>query len=180
MNGRVVNIARDRRAGQAVIEFISCLVVLLLVIAGMIHFANMGRATLSLHGALRGRAGLRAMESGAIGAIPQHISDWDAGPDELRYTVDDRPVRSGAIGITAMLSERSVKEPSDWAYVAHESQLPFSMVRLNEAEMRVLDFAHAEDTIYVELSSVLRQLVYDAEEVAIKEQVWMPLMRGLY
>jgi hypothetical protein len=27
---------------------------------------------------------------------------------------------------------------------------------------------------------VIRQLVYDKDEVAIREEVWMPLMGGLY
>jgi len=32
----------------------------------------------------------------------------------------------------------------------------------------------------VPVDPVLRQLVYDKDEVAIKEEVWMPLMGGLY
>jgi very-short-patch-repair endonuclease len=167
------------RAGQAVIEFIVGLLLLLIVITGMIHVANMGRASLALHAILRGEAGKEAMNDGMIGTSPPHISDWSAGADKIRYTVDDTAEHSSALGISQALTEYSVQTPGDWTYVA-DSRLPASAIQLNNASMQLLSFAHEEGTVFVDLSSVIRQLIYNKEKVVIKEEVWMPIMGGLY
>jgi hypothetical protein len=43
-----------------------------------------------------------------------------------------------------------------------------------------LGFVHEEETLHVPVDPVIRRLVYGKDEVAIKEEVWMPLMGGLY
>jgi hypothetical protein len=168
-----------RASGQAAIEFVAGLLLLLLVITGMIHVANMGRASLYLHAALRGEAGEGAMRDGSIGTSPPYISDWSPGEDGLRHTADDQPVRGLASATTGDLAAYSVRSPGDWTYAA-DSRLPVSMLRLSESPGAMLAFTHEEDTIRVALSRVIQQLVYNKKEVAIKEEVWMPLMGGLY
>jgi hypothetical protein len=144
----------------------------------MIHVANMGRASLLLHARLRGDAGEEAMRDGALWVSPPHISDWKPGTDGARYTADDRPVHA-ASGIENTLTEYSARLPDDWTYVTDESLLPVSMIRLHKGSS-LLGFVHAEDTIRVALSRVIQQLAYGKEEVVIKEEVWLPLMGGLY
>lgn len=168
------------RSGQAMIELITCLLLLTLVIAGMIHVANMGKASLYLHAALRGRAGVRAMDEMRVGRQPRYISNWRAGADGVRYTVDDTPVYGGALGLSYALTEYSVQTPDDWSYVAPDTLLPASAVRLHQADTALMGFSLEEKTIYVEVSRIIRQLVYDRDEVAIKESVWMPQMGGLF
>lgn len=167
------------RAGQAAIELITSLLLLLLVVAGMIHVANMGKASLYLHAALRGRAGERAMDEMFVGRTPRYISDWRAGADRVRYTADDTPVYGGALGVAYALTEASARTADDWSHVTPDTLLPVSAARLHQADIGLLSFSHAEETIYVELSSIIRQLIYDRPEVAIKESVWLPQMGGL-
>jgi hypothetical protein len=173
---------RDRKpgiGGQAAVEFVACLLALLLVITGMIHVANMGRASLLLHARLRGDAGKAAMRDDTLGTLPPYISDWNPGTDGARYTADDRPVDGMAAGVEGTLTEYSARFPGDWTYATAESRLPVSMIHLRESAT-LLGFAHAEDTVHVALSRVIRQLAYDKKEVVIKEEVWLPLMGGLY
>ena len=124
------------------------------------------------------------MGSGSLSVAPPYVSDWEAGADGTRYTADDQPVRNGtALSATiATLTGYSVKSPDDWTYVDSNSRLPVSMSRLHASPLAAgtLGFAHAEETLHVPVEPVIRQLVYDKDEVAIKEEVWMPLMGGLY
>jgi hypothetical protein len=172
---------RRSSSGQAAIEFIVCIILLLLIITGMIHVATMGRASIYIHAAIRGRAGERAM-GGLVGSSPRNISDWNPGADGVRYTADDVPAHGGAANIASDLTGYSVATPDDWSAVrrVHESLRPASAVRLHDTDMPFLRFAHGEDTIKIEISSVIRQLVYDKETVTVKEEVWMPMMGGLY
>lgn len=175
--------ARRRQAGQAAIEFISGLLLLLLVVAGILHVSRMATTDLFLHSVLRGDAGERAME-GVASASPEYISDWQAGTDGTRYTADDQPVRNGAMLPTtlALLTSHSVQNAGDWGYVETQSQLPVSMVSLQASPIMAtaLGYVHREETLHVPVDTVIRQLVYDKDEVAIKGEVWMPLMGGLY
>ena len=172
------------RSGQAAIELVAGLLLLLIVVTGLIHVNRMARTSLFLHSVLRGIAGEHAMESGTTSVVPEYISDWQEGADGQRYTADDKPVRNGAAlpVILATLINDSAKSPDDWAFVTDSSRLPVSMIRLRQspAMAATLGFAHEEETLHVPVDSVIRQLVYGKDEVAIKEEVWMPLMGGLY
>ena len=174
----------DSRAGQAAIEFVAGLLLLLLVLTGLIHVNRLARTSLFLQAVLRGEAGERAMESGALSVSPPYVSDWSAGADATRYTADDQPVRNPAIlpATLGLLTGYSVKNPGDWTYVLSDSRLPVSMLRLHTSPMAaaMIGFVHTEETLHVPVDPVIRQLVYDKDEVAIKEEVWMPLMGGLY
>jgi len=172
------------RSGQAAIEFITGLLLLLIVLTGLVHVNLMARTSLFLHAVLRGDAGERAMESGALSVAPDYLSDWDAGADGERYTADAQPVRHSAMlsATLSALAGLSVRNPSDWTYVAAESHLPTSMISLHSSPSAAatLGFIHTEETLHVPVDPVIRQLIYDKDEVAIKADVWMPLMGGLY
>lgn len=171
--------SRHSVSGQAAAEFVVCLLALMLVIMGMMQVATMGRASLYLHAALRGEAGENAMSDRRTGTSAPYISDWTPGPDGIRYTADDQPTRGMASGITGDLAAYSFRAPGDATYVAG-SLRPVSMLTLGESPGQVLRFAHEEGTIYVSLFPLIQQLVYKKEKVAIKEEVWMPSMGGLY
>ncbi len=172
------------KTGQAAIEFVVCLLLILLVLTGIIHVARLARTSLFLHAVLRGDAGRRAMRSGTLARAPTHISDWSPGPDNIRHTADDQPVHRGMVvpNTAQTLTDFSVRSASDWTFVAPDSRLPLSMIRLRESpnSVTIVGFAHGEETLHVPVDHVLRELVYDKDDVAIKEEVWMPLMGGLY
>ncbi len=171
------------RSGQAAIELAAGLLLLLIILTGLIHVNRMARTSLFLHAVLRGDAGEQAMMDTATSVAPLYISDWEPGKDKVRYTADDQPVRNGAIlpATLSTLTGNSVKNPGDWGYVTG-SRLPTSMVQLNASPLMAttLGFIHREETLHVPVDPVIRQLIYGKDEVAIKEEVWMPLMGGLY
>jgi hypothetical protein len=174
---------RCGRSGQAAIEFAVGLLLMLIVVTGIIHVSRMARTSLFLHSVLRGEAGKDAMTSLAS-STPDYISDWKEGPDGIRYTADDQPVRNSAMlpATLDLLTQNSVANPTDWDYVASGTRLPVSMCSLQASPIMAttIGFVHAEETLHVPVDSVIRQLIYDKDEVSIKEEVWVPLMGGLY
>lgn len=186
-NGFTYRLARLKgsgHSGQAAIELVVSILLLLIVVTGLIQVNRMARTSLFLHSVLRGRVGETAMESSSVSVTPEYISDWQAGADGERYTADDKPVTGGASLPTLLgnLVSDSVRTPEDWGYIADASQLPVSMVQLYKSPSMAatLGFAHEAETLDVPVDPVLRQLVYGKDEVTIKEEVWMPLMGGLY
>ncbi|MDA3926629.1 MAG: hypothetical protein PF904_18235 [Kiritimatiellae bacterium] len=175
---------RFRNRGQASIELAVAIVLMLIIVTGIIHVNRMARASLFLHSVLRGKAGVKAMNPGAMSATAEYISNWDAGADGIKYTADDQPIKSSvnqSATFTA-LSQYSVNSPNDWQYVSDHTQLPVSMIQLHNSSFMstAVELTHEKERLYVPVDSVIRQLVYDKEDIAIEEEVWMPLMGGLY
>jgi len=172
-----------RRSGQAMIEFCVGLIVLLLLITGILHIGRMARISLSIHAEIRGDAGKRAMQ-GEFGSTAEAISDWDSGADGLRFTADDKAKINSATAMSIMnaVASGSARRDEDWQEVLDKTQLPFSMARLHQQRglPALLGFVHRERAVDMQVDPVIRQLVYDAPEVRIKEEIWMPQLGGLY
>ncbi len=183
----------NARSGQAAIEFTVALFFLLLpILLGLYHVNLMTRVSLFLLGGLRGSAGVSAMQDGALSTAPPDISNWEEGADGLRNTADDQPVLNsmGQSAALSALTGYSVKTPSDWNFdFIKKSQIPVSMISLHASPLAgaMLGFAHEEKSSEdafgenIVVNDFLRELVPRLKStVAIKEEVWMPLMGGLY
>jgi hypothetical protein len=172
-------------AGQAAIELMVAVLLLLLVITGLMHIEKLTRSSLFLHAVLRANAGEAAMADAALADTPDPIRDWDKGADKTAYTADDKAQKSGTAfpATVSMLTAYSTEghRDDDWQYVS-DSILPSSMVRLRESGGvgTLLGAVHAEETLDVPVEPVIRDLAYGKDEVRVKEEVWMPLMGGLY
>lgn len=178
-----MTLARSNRSGQASVEFVVGILLMLIVLTGIIHVSRMARTSLFLHAVLRGMAGKDAMGD-TSSVTPAYISDWEAGDDGVRYTADDRPVRNSTMlpATLDLLTRYSVEEPDDWNTIAADTRLPVSMFSLHATPLlaTTVGFTHTEETLHVPVDTVIRQLIYDKDKVSIKEEVWMPLMGGLY
>ena len=177
------HIARARCAGQAVIEFCIGLIVILLLVTGLIHVHKMAAVSLAIHGEIRAEAGEMAMRSN-LGVAPDPVSDWEAGADGVRHTADDRARVNAmsAMGILETVVRHSARSDEDWQVLADKTQRPVSMAQLqHQMGLPVfLGCVYETDTIPIKIDPFLRRLVLGAEEVKIKEEVWMPQMGGLY
>ena len=110
-----------KRQGQASIELMAALVLLILVIGGLLHVNKLVRTSLFLHSTIRGIAGEKAMSSMALGESPDYIKDWEEGKDGIAYTPDDVKHKGGSSLATAvaLFSAYSTENHAegDWAYV---------------------------------------------------------------
>ncbi len=171
--------------GQAMIELMVAVLLLLLVITGILHINKMVWSSLFLHSVIRGTAGEKAMSAAALADTPEYIKDWQEGQDNIAYTADDKKQKSG-VGLAASIStltscSTAGHNDSDWSYVSPNTRLAVSMsvLRENGGMGGLLTGVHTDETLDVPVEPVIRDTVYGKESVKIKEEVWMPLMGGL-
>ncbi len=171
------------RNGQAMIEFAAGLLALLLIIIGFIHVSKLAMTSLGIHGEIRAEAGMNAMQS-TLTVTPEALSDWKSGKDETRFTADDEMQKnqSASASIIGSVVSHSVRTEGDWQRVSEKSVLPFSMAKLSQLPNLVIlmGSVYAAQTERVAVDSFIRNFAYNKESVAVKEEIWMPLMGGLY
>ncbi len=171
------------RSGQAAAELAIGILLMSIVLFSLLFIGKLTSSSLYLHSLLRGEAGQRAMSS-SFSTAPRPIADWNPGADEVRHTADDQP-QNNSVMISAtlsMLTESSVRRPDDWTPIMRETRLPVSAATLHSASglTAMLGFVRAKATLDVPVDPMVQQLMYNKEEIAITEEVWMPLMGGLY
>ena len=121
------------------------------------------------------------MRSGTL-ARAQRTFRTSPGADNIRHTADDQPVHRGmVVPNTAQTLTDFPSAPPPTGRLLHQTAACRSMIRCanRRTPSPSSGFAHGE-TLHVPVDHVLRELVYDKDDVAIKEEVWMPLMGGLY
>jgi hypothetical protein len=169
--------------GQAMIEFAAGLLVLLLLIIGFIHVSKLAMTSLDIHGEIRADAGMNAMQS-TLAVSPDAISDWKSGQDETRFTADDEAQKNQSVSASMIgtIVSHSVQAEGDWQRVSEKSVLPFSMATLSQSPNLVvlMGAVYESKTDRVEVDPFIRNFAYNKEAVAVKEEIWMPLMGGLY
>ena len=77
---------RDRRhlrAGQAMIEMMLGVILIMLLIAGMVQFVTIASTHSAIDAKIRGDAGVVAMSPLTAWDTPDYILTWKAGPDGL-------------------------------------------------------------------------------------------------
>jgi hypothetical protein len=173
----------SRKSGQAMIEFAAGILVLLLILIGFVHVSSLSLASLGIHGEIRAEAGLVAMQSPMMDT-PDAISDWSSGADQVRFTADDEAQMNQPAAATVInqVVSHSVKKDSDWDLIVEKSKLPLSMVELQQSPNLVIlmGATHEEQVKRVPVDPFIRDFIYNKEDVAVKEEIWMPLMGGLY
>jgi hypothetical protein len=173
----------SRKSGQAMIEFAAGLLILLLIVIGFVHVSSLSLASLGIHGEIRAEAGLAAMQS-PMTDTPDAVSDWASGTDQVRFTADDEAQMNqpAAAAVIGQVVSHSVQQESDWDHVVDKSILPFSMIQLQQSPNLVIlmGATHEEQIVRVPVDPFIRDFIYNKEDVAVKEEIWMPLMGGLY
>ena len=169
-------------AGQAAIEFVAALFLLLIILIGMLFLNDRSLQSLLLQAGIREDAGYQAMAS-TLGTAPDAIRDWNDGEDKTPYTADDRPQKSANASTTLqLLSDRSVANESDWAKVDSDVQLPFSMLTIHRGPSLVnaVPSVRKKEEEQIEVPNFIRENIYRKDEVTIREEIYFPLLGGIY
>ncbi len=168
-----------RNSGQAMIEFVIAILVVVIITAGILQFVELAGRKGELLGEIREVAGRRALSATAsIGQRPDYILDWEAGSDELRHTADDE-MRRGVAGGTLQgaVVANSVRTPADWSYLdqAHNSAIP----ELNSSPLptAALGLIHAERYDTITLLPAMRDWLVGKETITVGAELWFPHLR---
>jgi len=177
MNERLYN--HPFRAGQAMIELMLGMILVLILLAGTVQFLNVANTHTGMDATARGQAGYLAMSSPTENT-PRYITPWLPGPDGQEFTADD-VAQTGPPDTIALIANNSVADPTDWKVLNAFSNTPSMEVLSQESgALTALGFVDVSESATVPVSDLARSLFYDSESVTVKEDVWMPIMNGLY
>ena len=172
--------ASGRRSGQAMIELMGGLLLILLVVVGTLQFLDIAWVHSAIDSRIRGDAGVVAISSPLYVDQPDYILTWQEGADGQRLTADDRKV-TGQPGVLYTIVDNSAADPADWAWFAQLSR-PSSLDALHTplVPLSALGFIGIRQSHDVPVRQIIQDLVYNKASVHVSEEVWLPITKNLY
>jgi len=172
MNGECI----IRKEGQAIVELVVALVVILVLAAGIIQISWLGVRHSRAMGEARRIAGHKAMLDVPSYESPRFISTCTMGADAIAFSRDDSALNGDPTDLTdgivkyAHPKPLNVIAPDNPVSVLSESAMPQAMFGL----------IHGENKDSVDLLPVVRRLIYTADSVEVQGSAWMTWTKGLY
>ena len=170
----VAKVNRGSQRGQALVEVVVAMLVIVLLVTGIVEFVKLAGAKGETIAEARAEAGRKAISSGlAITRNPDFIRDWEEGADELRHTADDAQ-KPDSPSRLHNFTDPTVAQESDWAYL--EDCKNDGMVRMGHGSFpaSALSMAYAEETRTVELSPAMRDWIAGKDAITVATEVWLP------
>jgi len=169
------------RQGQAFVELIIGIVVIVMILAGGIQFFYVSNAHRSLTTTVRGAVGEQALIGSGTIETPEYVFTWDDGADDIRHTDDDTPITGPPQTLTT-IADRSVTNSADWDLLDPLSRdAPMRM--MHEPSEPTTELALIKSStlpVTVDVDPAVRTFIFDLPTVTVRHTVWMPLLGGLY
>lgn len=168
------------RAGQAMIELMLGVILILILLVGTVQFVEVADAHTGIDARIRGRSGFLAMSPILLEDTPRYITTWQPGTDGQRFTADDQPVFGSPDAINRIASD-TVNNPADWSVLSGLRQTSsLESLHQNPVPLMALGFIGIRQSATVPVSDIAQELFYDKSTVTVQEDCWMPIMNGLY
>lgn len=166
----------DRRSGQAIVELVVALVVILVLMAGLIQIGSMGVSHSRLMGEARREAGRKALLDESSFSSPRFIGAITPGGDGIPFSRDDDATPGNLVLLTAGIVDHARPDELDRRRPDNAISLMASSA-FPEALMGLVD---GEATTNVALLPIVRQLIYGKEPVMLQGKAWMTWTKGVY
>ena len=166
-----------RSTGQAMVEFIVRLVIVLVLLVGLIQVGQLTHARTRTMIAARAAAGQLAMAPTVpVSEVAPLIYNWVPGPDLRRHTHDD----------LALVTSNAATLPGELVGQAHLEQVPDAPVNAlatlrdspNPAGAFFLVKGKASES--VPILPIIRRLVYAHSTLEVKSDAWLVWAEGIY
>ena len=165
----------DSRDGQAMVEFVVAMIVVVVLFASLIQLGLLGAAQTDLMRRARHEAGLFAISSAQGSSVPAYTFGWLSGDDDVKYSADDRRL----YGDINDFEQRLVgcARPED----LHD-EVGDNMVSLvaDYPEELLMSFERGYASEEIPLLPVIRNLVYGADSIELECEVWLPVTGDIY
>lgn len=171
---------KDQKRGQAVIEFVISLVVLMVLFAGILQGISLSRARTETMIQARRSAGSAALQQVGVLPVPHYIGQWQVGPDETRYTRDDTFTPADPTAFQQTVINAAVAQPADWQVLEQAPTRHLHRLRIHPSPVAYFGMVREVQTETVPLFSATQRLLYNATEIEIESEVWMTWTHGLY
>ncbi len=165
-----------KRSGQAIVELVVALVVILVLVAGLIQICSMGVSHSRLMTAARREAGRKAMQEASPFAGPKFIAACTLGADGIAFSRDDGVM----LGDASSFQIGIVNDAEPEALNLRRSGNPISAIANNAFPQEMFGLVDGEDTKTVELIPIARKLLYQKDSVELKGKAWMTWTKGIY
>ncbi len=169
-----------RKSGQALIELVVGLIVILALTAGMLQVASLTRAHTDTMENARSRAGEWALRDDYLSPFPQYIAEVLPGPDGIRYTRDDETISADQATFQAAIVERSAGTPAGWETLGAIPGNRIMQLRATAAPVLEFGLIGAREQEQIEILPAVRNLIYNAQMIEVEGSAWMTWTRGIY
>ncbi len=165
------------RAGQAMVEFVIAILVVVIILAGYFQLMEIAGARGDILRSIRSETGKKALSPGLLLDRPEYIREWQEGDDELRHTADDESV-SGSISVTlgAGVVEHSVSDSGNWTYLDNAVNSDFASLR-GGLSAAALGLVHEKESEKVDLMPAMRNWIVGKDYVLVGSELWMPRLK---
>ena len=162
------------------IEFIVALVAVVALAAGLLQIASLGRAHTEAMVDARREAAARALSPMSYLSDASYIEDWNEGPDGSRYTTDDEMAEDEGLSFQNIVVDRASPDDEGWTVYNGVPQNPFSSLRGagNPSSVFGLTMGEADET--VSLLPAVQHLLYGADSLNVRCEVWLTRMEDIY
>lgn len=169
--------AKNEAAGQAMVELVIALLVIVLIVSGLTQFIQLSNEKETMMGDLRGEAGLAAIDGLSSASAPKYIVNWREGGDEMRHTGDDT-YSTGSFNtkLGSDILDLSVSDDSAWSYLSGAVNKDFFNLRSSPSSSAALGFVRRADKKTIELMPAIRDFIIDRDSITVGEEIWMPIM----
>ncbi len=171
---------QPRQAGQAMIELMLGMIMLLILLTGSVLFLIVADTHTGMDAVIRGSTGLAAMQPIATLDTPRYIQNWDAGPDGQRFTADDTATCVTPTTLQT-IANKTVANNNQWlpfADLQHSSTM--ESLHQNPAPLMSLGFRGIHRSADVSVPQFVQDLFYPDATVRVQADTWLPILNGLY
>ena len=164
------------RAGQAIVELIVALVVLLVLVGGVIMLGRLSRAQTVAMGEARRTAGVAALSDAAPFSSALYIEGRTAVGDAATYSRDDETT----IGDAADFQNRVVSygQPDALGEVLPGNEV--SELHGTAFPQFMFGFAYGEHDVTVSNMPIVRHTMYNAATIKVHGEAWLTWTKGIY
>lgn len=164
---------REERSGQAIIELMAGLTIIVIVSAFLFQMTTLTRVHTDMVLRARYEGGVLAQQQHPFSVAAEYIHDWDPGADSKRYTVDDETTSGDAGRFTSDVVDYAGGDPAGWSVLDASSNAALPSLRgaVNPAALFGL-IRHRERQSFDVLPAV-RSLLYRADTIDLEYDVWM-------
>lgn len=169
-------------SGQAMVEFIVAVVLIMLVVGGILAVASLQRADAkSMLDASK-----EAIEDSMGNSIPKNFSpirDWDEGLDGYEQTKDDK-AKDGSFSRVRGSITGHVAPNGDWSAFDREDGKSVTYGDIKQldtsAGASAIGMVDGKASETAEIPPVIQRSLGAPNEVQVENHVWMPKTEGLY
>lgn len=168
------------KSGQAMLELMIGLVALMAIVAGLLQVASLTRARTDTMVEARAEAGRYSFGGLGLSERPQYIRNIDAGPDGRTYSYDDTRNLAGGGAFHDIIISKATSSPDQWSIMSDLRNTSFSELNNSGNPVSTFGLIKGSSSESIPLSSAVRSLLYRADSIDIKSDVWTTWTQGIY